>query len=96
VQLDIESLNYLSATGAIVKFRTGELSPIELLEVVIERANAISDSVNPFADKVNRDRSVFDAQWRSDRSGLEYPNQDSTGTSGILGASVSGRARICH
>ena len=46
-----ESLCYLSASEAIEKFRSRKLSPIELLDAVIERAESISASVNPFADK---------------------------------------------
>jgi len=48
---DLENLHYLSATEAIESFRTGDLSPVDLLNAVVERANQIDDTVNPFADK---------------------------------------------
>jgi len=44
-------LCYLPATDALVHFRSGELSPVELNKAVIERASLIESSVNPFADK---------------------------------------------
>ena len=49
--LDTENLHYLSVTDALRYFRSGELSPVELLTAIIERANQIDKSVNPFADK---------------------------------------------
>lgn len=51
MSLDINNLSYLSATEAIGFFKSGELSPVELLDAVIDQANLIDDSVNPFADK---------------------------------------------
>ena len=44
-------LNYLSASESITLFRSGELSPVDLLDAVLSRADQISDSVNPFADR---------------------------------------------
>ena len=46
-----EELCYLSATEALARFRTGSLSPLELTTAVITRAEAIADSINPFADR---------------------------------------------
>ena len=46
-----EELYYLSATKTLAMFNTGELSPTEFLEVILERAEKISSTVNPFADK---------------------------------------------
>ena len=49
---DIDSkLCFLSATDALDLFNSGELSPVELLENTIEKAESVSDSINPFADK---------------------------------------------
>lgn len=45
------NLHYLSATEVIAHYKTGELSPVEMINAVIERADQISESVNPFADK---------------------------------------------
>ena len=44
-------LNYLSATAALERFRARTLSPVELLDAVIGRAEEIAVSVNPFADR---------------------------------------------
>ena len=41
-------LHYLSATEAIAKFRSRELSPVELVEAVIARAEAVDGAVNAF------------------------------------------------
>ena len=43
-------LCYLSATEALARFRAGTLSPVELMEAVIDRAEAVEDRVNAFAD----------------------------------------------
>lgn len=47
---DLE-LCYLSASEALSRFRARSLSPVELMTAVIARAEAVSDSVNPFADR---------------------------------------------
>jgi len=41
-----EELCYLSATNALARFRAGELSPVELMEAVIERAQETEPTVN--------------------------------------------------
>ena len=43
-------LHYLSATDALAKFRSKELSPVELLEAVIARAEAVEPVINAFAE----------------------------------------------
>lgn len=43
-------LAYLSATEAIHGFRSGELSPVELMEAVIARAETVEPAINAFAD----------------------------------------------
>ena len=45
-----EDLSYLSATEALSKFRNRELSPLELLDAVIERAEETEPRVNAFMD----------------------------------------------
>ena len=42
-------LHYLSATEALAMFRTKELSPVELMTAVIERAQAVEPVINAFA-----------------------------------------------
>ncbi|MGI9333738.1 MAG: amidase [Gammaproteobacteria bacterium] len=48
--MDLE-LCYLPAHEALSRFRDRSLSPVELTVAVIARAEAVSDSVNPFADR---------------------------------------------
>lgn len=43
-------LHYLSATGALAKFRSKDLSPVELLKAVIARAEAVEPAINAFAE----------------------------------------------
>ena len=49
--MSTNDLCYMSATEAIKEFRALSLSPVELLDAIINRAEAISESVNPFADR---------------------------------------------
>ncbi len=43
-------LHYLSATDALAKFRSKELSPAELLQAVTARAEAVEPAINAFAE----------------------------------------------
>lgn len=45
-----EDLHYLSASEARVRFRRRELSPVELMEAVIRRADAVEPFVDAFTD----------------------------------------------
>ena len=45
-----EDLSYLSAVDAVATFRRRELSPVELLEAVIARAEATEPLINAFTD----------------------------------------------
>ena len=45
-----DDLCYMSATEALARFRARTLSPVELTGAIIHRAEAISETVNPFAD----------------------------------------------
>ena len=44
-------LAYLSAGEALALFRERRLSPVELLEALIERAEQVEPAVNAFADR---------------------------------------------
>ena len=48
---DMSDLHYLSATGALKLLRSGALSPVELMEATIQRAQQVGPSINPFADR---------------------------------------------
>ena len=46
-----KDLNYLSSIEVRNLYRSRELSPVELLESFIQRAEEIDETVNPFTDK---------------------------------------------
>ena len=46
----MSDLHYLSATEALALFRARELSPVELMEAVIGRAEAVEPAINAFAE----------------------------------------------
>lgn len=46
-----DDLCYMSATEAAAHFRSRALSPVELIDAIIKRANEVSNTVNPFADR---------------------------------------------
>ena len=45
-----DELHYLSASAAIARFRARELSPVELMQAVIERAEQVEPRINAFTD----------------------------------------------
>ncbi|HET9898441.1 MAG TPA: amidase [Streptosporangiaceae bacterium] len=45
----MDDLHYLSATDALAKFASKELSPVELVEAVIRRAETVEPVINAFA-----------------------------------------------
>jgi aspartyl-tRNA(Asn)/glutamyl-tRNA(Gln) amidotransferase subunit A len=45
----MSDLHYLSATEALAMFRSKELSPVELVSAVIERAESVEPAINAFA-----------------------------------------------
>jgi Asp-tRNA(Asn)/Glu-tRNA(Gln) amidotransferase A subunit family amidase len=49
--MSAKDLNYLSAIEVCSLYRSRELSPVELLESFIQRAEEIDETVNPFTDK---------------------------------------------
>ncbi len=58
----MSELIYLSASEALSRFRSRDLSPVELMEAVITRAEAIEPTVNAFA------QAFFDEAMESARS----------------------------
>ena len=64
---DAEELYYLTAAEALAKFSSGSLSPVDLLDAVIERAEQIGATVNPLADKY-----YADARKRARKSEARY------------------------
>src|SRR5712691_8702345 len=47
----MDDLSYLSATEARRLFMSRQLSPVELMNAVIDRAEKVEPSINAFADK---------------------------------------------
>ncbi len=47
----MNDLLYMSATDVLKNFRSRSLSPVELVDAIITRAQKIQDTINPFADK---------------------------------------------
>jgi aspartyl-tRNA(Asn)/glutamyl-tRNA(Gln) amidotransferase subunit A len=45
-------LAYLSATDALARFRDGSLSPVDLLEALIERAEHVNPTINAIAERL--------------------------------------------
>lgn len=46
-----DALHYVSATEAVSIFNSGELSPVEILGAMLERAKYVNVLINPFAGK---------------------------------------------
>lgn len=71
-------LYYLTATEALAKFSSGALSPVDLLNAVIERAEEIKTTVNPLADKYYED-----ARRRARKSEARFRKGNSRRLEGI-------------
>ena len=67
-----DELCYLSATQALAGFKTRSVSPVELTETVIAKAQAIADSINPFAD-----RYFDEAMQRARKTEAKYARKNS-------------------
>ena len=66
-------LHYLSAIDALRMFRTGELSPVDLVGAVIARAERVEPTVNAFAATFFEQalEAARDAEARYARRGAE-------------------------
>ncbi len=47
-----DELHYLSATEAIAHFRARELSPVELLQAIIDRTQKFEPHINAFTEEM--------------------------------------------
>jgi aspartyl-tRNA(Asn)/glutamyl-tRNA(Gln) amidotransferase subunit A len=52
IDVDTENLVYLPAAEALARFRDGSLSPVELLEALIERTEQANPTVNSVAERL--------------------------------------------
>ncbi len=68
-------LHYLSATEALAMFRTRQLSPIELMRAVIDRAVLVEPAVNAFAEEMFEQamQAAADAEKRYRPGGRARP-----------------------
>src|SRR5215467_11831825 len=73
-----QSVHYLSATEALRLFRSGELSPVDLLCAVIDRAAAVESSVNAFAETFYE--QALDAARMAEK---RYRNRDARPLEGL-------------
>ncbi|MFT5506439.1 MAG: Asp-tRNA(Asn)/Glu-tRNA(Gln) amidotransferase A subunit family amidase [Gammaproteobacteria bacterium] len=64
---DTNELHYLTASEALSQFRAKTLSPVDLLDAVITQAEAITETVNPLAD-----RYFDDARKRAKQAEARY------------------------
>ena len=74
-----DDLAYLSATDAIAKFRTKELSPVELLDALIERIERLEPTINAVVDR-RYDEARAEAAASADR----YANGTALPIDGVL------------
>ena len=50
-----EDLCYMTASEAVSLFKARKLSPVELMQAVIDRAEAVEPTINVFADTRSED-----------------------------------------
>lgn len=62
----MDELNYLSATEALGLFKSGDLSPVELMQSVIERSEEVEPEINAFAEQMF-DRALEQAREAESR-----------------------------
>ncbi|MFM0697725.1 amidase [Paraburkholderia sediminicola] len=74
----MSELHYLSATDAIAAFKKRTLSPVELLDAVIERAKEVEPSINAFYD------THYDAAYEAARQSEARYAPNSTVSPGPL------------
>ena len=70
--------SFLSATQALRNFQSGELSPVELLNTIIDNAESVSDTINPFADKYYEQ-----AQKHAKKAEVAYLKGEARGLEGV-------------
>jgi Asp-tRNA(Asn)/Glu-tRNA(Gln) amidotransferase A subunit family amidase len=75
----MDDLHYLTATDALAMFRSKELSPVELMEAVIARAEAVEPVINAFT-YTYFDQALDQARTAADR----YARGDEVGALGGL------------
>jgi Asp-tRNA(Asn)/Glu-tRNA(Gln) amidotransferase A subunit family amidase len=76
--MSMSELYFLSGSEALSLFKAGQLSPVELLDAVIARAEQIEQPINPFADK------YFDeARARAKQSERRYQKKSARRLEGL-------------
>jgi len=54
----VNDLHYISATEALARFRRGDLSPVEVLDAVLARADEVEPDVNAFTEQMREEAYV--------------------------------------
>ena len=85
-----DELHYLSATEAIAHFRARELSPVELLQAIIDRTQNFEPHINAFTEE------MFDEALAGARGSREPIPRPRTRTSTVGGNSGSCQGKTCH
>ena len=75
----MSDLCYLSAAEALRLFRARQLSPVELAEAVIARAEAVEPAINAFAEtryeQALREARAAEARYAGSGSGSRSPGR---------------------
>ena len=80
---------YISATEAIDKFRNGDLSPVELMQAVVDQAEKVQPTVNAFS------HTFFDeAMEQAKQAELRYRDGTARPLEGIRAVSHDGQAIV--
>ena len=70
----MNDLAHMSAVEALEKFRSRTLSPVELIDAIIARAEKIQETINPFADRyfdeAFKNAKVAEAKYLLSRQGI--------------------------
>ena len=77
----MDDLHYLSATEARRMFRDHKLSPVELLQALIDRAEKVEPSINAFAE-THYDTALQEAR-ASAAADYDRPDPDRVGHPGL-------------
>jgi aspartyl-tRNA(Asn)/glutamyl-tRNA(Gln) amidotransferase subunit A len=83
--------HYLSAVEALRLFRSRELSPVELMESVVERTTETNGTVNAFTETMFDDAlaAARDAEQRYQRRDYDGGNSGSAAGSALLGLPIA-------
>ncbi|HEX2246517.1 MAG TPA: amidase, partial [Arthrobacter sp.] len=87
----MSKLHYLGAVEALRLFRSRELSPVELMEAVVERTEKVNGTVNAFTETMFDDAlaAARSAEQRYQRGDYDGGGPGSAAGSALLGLPVA-------